>query len=345
MVSIETPAPAAGPQIPVTGVRGRRFVLDLAAAVSDDVWRTLFDLELAIDRGLPRTDVTHHAREVARALTDAPIPHSSTDLLVPLHRSIQHAVYWGPASVEDKASTIQDLRAATVTYADRLARAGLVQELLSPGPVEVILRTEDTQAHAPANVQAALEEWRSPARARRRVFRLKPRAASLGTWWVVPPQLPRTTRLWPGHTPAALYSREDDRGELEATSVSIDDRPARVLEIRAAHDWLGLVDRYPLDGTRRVGKCWDIAFEMSSRWMVPDWSAAAQEWDAVHLPLQSYLSFGAMPLPLSSENTTAIAGFDADTTVWLNGSPTGRGAATGWRREDGDSPWRPAATE
>lgn len=107
-----------------------------------------------------------------------------------------------------------------------------------------------------------------------------PQANISGTWWSTLVILRRSTV---GRIPETLDLVEDGFG-WEAADVATVGLPGRVLEIRCAEDWLLLCRTHPLevsasrrhDGYRATGRV--------RRWVIPDWSAVAQEADGFHPP-------------------------------------------------------------
>jgi hypothetical protein len=54
-------------------------------------------------------------------------------------------------------------------------------------------------------------------------------------------------------------------------------------------------------------------------WFIPDWAAVAHDFDGVHLTLNGYLTTPGIAVPLqNNDGATVLAGFDPDTTWWLN---------------------------
>ncbi|OMQ16224.1 hypothetical protein A7K94_0203970, partial [Modestobacter sp. VKM Ac-2676] len=181
-----------------------------------------------------------------------------------------------------------------------------------------------------------------------------PRANWSGDWWSTPvlAGLVVTTGLLPGRTaapvPAAtrLLLVEDELSwETAATwPVPVPDW-ARVLEITGPQDWVDLVLRHPLDVTASRRHDWWRATGAVGPLLIPDWSAVAGEFEAVHLTVDGYLSTAGRALPADRVGTpgwTVLAGWDPDATWWLT-DLFELGEQVNWRRRDDEPPrWTPA---
>jgi hypothetical protein len=80
---------------------------------------------------------------------------------------------------------------------------------------------------------------------------------------------------------------------------------ALVFEIAGPREWHHLCTRYP--ATDKDGR------------LVPEWSAVADDWDAVHLTLGGLLTSEQARVE-SAAGWTEHAGWDAEQTVWLRGA-------------------------
>ncbi len=159
-----------------------------------------------------------------------------------------------------------------------------------------------------------------------------------GEWWSTPPRgLWASTGTWPDGTVIGVELVEDDFGLERARACRLRLRPdARIVEIRRPQDWADLCLTYPLDVTAQRRQVWFEATERRGRWVIPDWSRVAEEFDGVHVGLAGYLrtagaviDVGASSLGGDSEtvptrgNTddrtaSLMAGWHPDTTFWLN---------------------------
>lgn len=82
---------------------------------------------------------------------------------------------------------------------------------------------------------------------------------------------------------------------------------ARVFEIDGPADWDRLCRNYP--ALEQGG--------LQGGLLVPDFAAVARDWDAVHVTLGGLLVSAQVAVP-GAEGKTALQGWDAEQTVWLN---------------------------
>lgn len=121
--------------------------------------------------------------------------------------------------------------------------------------------------------------------------------------------------------------------------------PNGVYEIRAAHDWVALREKYPLDVSDEMHGSWGDATGREGAWVIPDWRAVADEWSAVHLPVARYLSCAGRALAVDGERASVIAGWSPDETYWLRHRVyADETAREKWVRSDDDS-WRQVSGE
>lgn len=159
-----------------------------------------------------------------------------------------------------------------------------------------------------------------------------------GEWWSTPPYgLWSSTGTWPDGTPIGVELVEDDFGLERARACRLRLRPgARIAEIRRLEDWAELCRRFPLDVTAQRRQVWFETTGRKGRWVIPDWSRVAEEYDGVHVGLAGYLrTAGAVvdvaegrlgedsdsvPTAGDTDDRTAsvMAGWHPDTTFWLN---------------------------
>ena len=84
----------------------------------------------------------------------------------------------------------------------------------------------------------------------------------------------------------------------------------QVVEVHGPTDWNRLCVRYPATGERDGPP--------DPKWLVPDWGAAAEDWDGVHLSLGGLLT--AEQVRYQSEDGVSMLNFwQAEQTYWLRG--------------------------
>lgn len=139
---------------------------------------------------------------------------------------------------------------------------------------------------------------------------------------------------------------------------------ARTAEIRTPEDWAELCRRYPLDVTAQRRHVWFETTGRKGRWVIPDWSRVAEEFDGVHVGLAGYLQTAgavidvgscfpgeghghlgeeseAIPTAGDTDDRTAsvLAGWHPDTTFWLNDVIDTVTEVVEWRLDDGADRW------
>lgn len=164
-----------------------------------------------------------------------------------------------------------------------------------------------------------------------------------GIWWSAPIGDPnvRTTHPVSG-VPLGVSLVEDlDPTEARSWAVRIADS-ARILELAHPQDWVDLVRRYPLDVSSGKRGDWWRATGRDGGWLIPDWAAVAADWDGVHLTIAGYLTTAGRALDVDDRFATVLAGWDPDTTYWLNDVVQLAGDAVDWTRDEASNEWRPA---
>lgn len=158
-----------------------------------------------------------------------------------------------------------------------------------------------------------------------------PTASWSGTWWSIPETtLPHSNRLMPDGSPVGLWFVEDSMGFERAIVKRLlvpDD--VDVYEIGSAEAWAELCRRYPLDVSHEKKHDWYRSTGRVGRWVMPDWSLVAEDYDGVHLTVAAYLSAVSMAIPVSEDSASVIAGWNPDETWWLT-DVTSLGESTDW---------------
>jgi hypothetical protein len=111
---------------------------------------------------------------------------------------------------------------------------------------------------------------------------------------------------------------------------------ARVLEIGDPGAWQWLVAAYPRTATGTYGHSWAWT-GWDGEWLMPRWTAVADDWDGVHLSVAGYLATAGRALPVGKARTL-LAGWNPDETYWLTDVLTPAGQAQAWHN-DSDAPW------
>lgn len=194
----------------------------------------------------------------------------------------------------------------------------------------------------------------------RREFAKDPHQQASGEWVSAPPNgLWSSTGTWPDGTPIGLDLVEDDFGLERARACLLQVREGvRVCEIRRPEDWAELCRRFPLDVTAQRRHVWFETTGRKGRWVIPDWSRVAEEFDGVHVSLAGYLRTAgtvidvgdahfveespSVPTAGNTDDRTAslVAGCSPDTTYWLNDVIDAVAEVVEWVYDNDADAWR-----
>ena len=189
-------------------------------------------------------------------------------------------------------------------------------------------RTERAEAHAVAN-------WPTD-----------PAASFSSDWWSTPgfgvPSSTRWVDSW--ECPAGLWLVEDSMGWREAR-VSTITTPVdlRVFEITGAADWAQLCAQDPIEVTAQKRHDWFRSTGRVGTWVMPDWTAVADRYDAIHLTVNGYLSAAGTAIEVDEGSASVLAGWAPDETRWLSDRITLGDPPSFWRITS-DSDWSRIAT-
>jgi hypothetical protein len=158
-----------------------------------------------------------------------------------------------------------------------------------------------------------------------------------GRWWSSPAtsRLPVTTRALPGLGASRLVLAEGRLGWRSARCWPVVPRKGiRVYEICGPGQWSELVRRYPLDVTESRCHDWRRATGWPGRCLIPDYTAVAADWDAVHVSVAGYLTTAGIAIAVGDNTYTMLAGWDPDATWWLTDVLSLTGQPQEWRADD-----------
>ncbi|MGK9220660.1 MULTISPECIES: hypothetical protein [Microbacterium] len=326
----------------LTGPRGRRLCLELAAR-DDAVWSALFEAARSRDKGevalRPTSDLAEAIERTQRS------GWTTEELASALVTSVDSAVYWQPPRTEDDVAGLEGVRASLRATADEVERAAPSWWSSPRRHIQWTIDWQDAGGPAPPARPAAdaLRRWRAHVLAdEERARRERPTelAAPLsGEWDSIPRDVLATTGEMDDGVPAGLRLVEDFLGFESATAIpAIGD--GRTYEIAREEDWTELCRRYPLDVTASRRHDWFRATGRDGRWLIPDWSRVASDWDAVHLTVECYLTSATRPIAVDAEWASVIAGWTPDVTFWLTDSASvGEGGRVDWRVDAGTAPY------
>lgn len=348
----------------LAGPRGRRVCVEVALSADESLRPVLFWAERAFDPddGSVVTFSAHDGSPVdppdppspaevaaaVNAVTDAGIRGVLDDdgeVLACLSRSVDAARYWQAPDSRDLLAARPEVRSALARIADHLAASGLLARWSAGFEGRGFLvrfEGEGSGLRGAGGAEAVLAAWSEAAvreEARARADAARPGAPTSGTWWSSPMQLVTTTDAFAG-VPCGLALVEDELGWERAT-VWPTHGAGRVLELDEVA-WRELCIRYPMEVSASRRGDWGRTTGRAGAWVLPDWRAVAEDWDAVHLSIAQYLALAGRALPVDAERATLVAGWSPGATVWLRDRVGITGQPQGWRRPDAGAsgaPW------
>lgn len=332
----------------LSGPRGRRLCLEVAAGLDAEVGRLVLLRELGDGRpaegwtmrlGASETrrldESTVRLGDVVSAISQIETDDlDSTRIREALIASVDSARYWQEPDAADQLAGQREVRAALRPIAEAVLASDATRAWAAPrASVEwvALWRHDSSTAQLPSSA-AAIAAWGAGERAdEERASRERPRdptASWSGTWWSIP-QAVRSYRT----ALDAMDLVEDAVGDEAATLVRVRGE-GRVLEIATAGDWAELCREHPLEVTSARRHDWFRVTGRDGRWVIPDLHRAAEHWDALHLTTLGYLSAATTLIPLDDERATVIGGWAPDCTLWLTDSARESGARERWYRPD-----------
>jgi hypothetical protein len=309
----------------------------------------------------PVTDPAEHARvlDEVRAslavtdLTAVVLPWRLHDALL---AAVDSARYWQEPFEVDQVLADDEVAGLLTPIAEAVAAAPTSDWWAEPLAVDdqhAVGWSDDLAPPPPATVGArrALLQWRTDTLLDdQRAARERPADPSArwsGHWWSTPvlSGLAVTTRTRTGlaatgPAPVGLLLVEDEMGWSTARSWPVrSPGRARVLELAGPADWVALVQQFPLLVSYARRHDWWRVSGRDGGWLIPDWAAVAEEFDAVHLTVDGYLSTAGRALTVPGTGAcTLLGGWDPDATWWLTDVLPGLGEPTDWHRQDDEPP-------
>lgn len=347
----------------VRGPRGRRVLLAFAVAsegahlaegersrlieaVFDASYRLAQDDGQAITRfgwGEPDPRPEDTPADVAEALAEIRLPEPTQDALVEaLCASVDAAMYWQGPDGDDLLCARPEVREALARVADRLAGSPIVQRWDAP-----LDRADQWRIvwDGRSTPRPDLAAWRGAVvGADAAAERERPADASApwtGEWWSTPPHgLVTSTGSFGEAGPVGMWLVEDFSGarSVETQRLAIDP-DARVVEVGDAEDWARLCREFPLAVTASKRHDWFRVTGLVGPWVMPDWSRVAERYDGVRLSLAGYLRAATTAITVDAEGASVIAGWNPDTTWWLNDVAHPVGETVRWRFSPSGERW------
>ncbi|MBH0117029.1 hypothetical protein I6E52_09245 [Salinibacterium sp. NG253] len=267
--------------------------------------------------GIPDPLPEPSVEDIAEALDSIPLtPIGIAEALEACAASVDSARYWQEPDGRDELLADSRLERSLMRVAEHIVTSPMIEWWSDP---------------------VAPQQWAVNFRDRL----ADPTADDSGGWWSRPPfGLTATTRALPDLGPVGLWLVEDRSDEKPADihSVAYEGTP-RVFEIVAAESWAELCRRYPLEITATRRHDWYRTTGRSGKWMMPDWSRVAHDFDAVHLTLAAYLSAAGVVIPLDDGFASVIAGWNPDETYWFTDVVTHAGSDATWMRDEQTGRW------
>ncbi|WP_430591842.1 hypothetical protein [Humidisolicoccus flavus] len=354
------------------GPRGRRLLLEFALRAErlrdseqfDDSFATAVMLAAtALEPGQTSStaffgDVPHPGplqaispAEAAARLDEVELPEVTPEVLrACLARSVDAAMYWQPQDGEDLLASTEEMRAALRRVARHVAASDAVAWWRSGVAVQsqwMIRWSGDPMKEVARDPLAELRD----ARARvieaestaARKWLGRPRRNVSGEWWAHPGwAMVSSTRDIIDASPVGLWSVEDSLGWEAAEAYPLD-VPAglRVFEVEGPEAWAALCARFPMVVTAQKQHDWSRVTGREGAWVVPDWSAVAEQYDGVHLQAAAYLSAAGTLIPVDDETASLIAGWNPDETYWFSAAVRPRAEPVRWEldHDDTEIPW------
>ena len=356
----------------LAGPRGRRLLLEYALeseriAGLDEVDGSLAELEFFASYRLePRngTGALHVVgpgdstpkipaitpAHVAERLETVPLADVTPRLVLTcLANTVETATYWQEPDGTDVLAATKAMRDGLRRVAEHITASEhtawwntpidtstqwTVQWDNEPGTIP-----QDPLAVLKAARAHAVKEGRLAARERP----TDPTASWSGEWWSTPHGVPASTRELCDTTPAGLWLVEDSMGweTAETLRLSIPEG-LRIYEIDSAEAWAELCRRFPLNQTAQKRYDWYRTTGRNGKWVTPDWAEIAQHYDAVHLPVATYLAAAGTAIPADADTVDAdtasvIAGWGPDATYWFTPRINRIGSPVGWVLKEHDT--------
>jgi len=329
------------------GPRGRRLLLELAiaSALEERTGTTGWDLASSVMRAAHVLDPSSGAilsfgsrsREASPELvTPADVAAllgrsrfaslTASMVRTALVASVDSARYWQEPDGTDALAATRELAPALSATLDRLMLTDHGDWWSNSAALSAQFAVVWTgrEGPVPARARGTIAKWR------RGIERMEANAAAnwprdaaasfSGTWWSTPGSdvlsSSHLVERWNG--PSGLWLIEDPLGWTDARILTVATPPsARVLEVDSAADWARLCARHPISVTAQKRHDWYRTTGRVGPWIMPDWTATADEYDAIHLTVNGYLRAAGTAIPVGPGDASVIAGWAPDGTYWL----------------------------
>lgn len=255
------------------------------------------------------------------------VPATAALLRRALVRSVDCARYWQEPDGHDVIAGTAPVRKALIRVAEHVAGSADAAWWIRPAATgsQWSIDWEHDRASGPINGPAStvLAEWRTAMEEEERRAMLDrpadPAANTGGEWWSIPPlKLQNSTGAFNDGSPVGLWCVEDGFGEEHAESRRLSVPPsARIFEIIDADAWAWLCRMHPLEVTAQKRHDWYRTTGQTGRWVMPDFSLVARDYDGVHLTVAAYLALAGENIGIDADSASVIAGWNPDETYWF----------------------------
>lgn len=242
---------------------------------------------------------------------------------------------------EDVLASTSPVVAALHRFAEHITDSSQTDWWTSPADLgdQWILHWQAEHAvQVTTDARATIAEWRQQApEIERWALQNRPTDPTenwSGEWWSIPPPiLAHSARRLHDGCPAGIWFAEDAGGEDKFTAERVEvPGDIRVYEIDGAAAWAELCQRFPLDVSGQKRHDWYRATGRHGKWVIPDWSLVAREYDGVHLTVAGYLSASNIEIPVDDVYSSVIAAWNPDETWWFI-DPVWTGEMSRWVME------------
>jgi len=269
--------------------------------------------------------------QLAAALKEVTLPEvTALTAFSALETAVDSAIYWEEPDGPDEILTRPALRPGLSRIAAHALASPEVAWWDAPMASEQWAVTFTDSTHPPAPDWTAAETFQ----------RWKTEGGFDWGWWSIPPgALTSTTQRPEGLWPLGLSMIEDTFGWEKAYADRLVIPPtARIFEITGADAWAWLCRTYPLV-TSGSAREWRDTTGRNGKWMIPDWSLVARDFDAVHLTVSAYLCSAGTAIAINDEFASVIAGWHPDQTFWLTDVLTDETTRVSWACNHEDRGW------
>lgn len=284
------------------------------------------------------------AEDVADLLAaTALVPVTAEALRKALVRSVASARYWQEPDGHDVIAGSVPVRAELVRVAEHLAGSADTDWWARPATTAEQWSVEWDQEDSPGRWKPSDNPAFTVLAAWRKVMENEERRAAIerpadpaanygGEWWSMPPSgLLHSTGVFEDGSPVGLWCVEDGFcWERADTRLSAVPPSARIFELAGPEAWVQLCRNYPLEVTAQKCHDWYRTTGRVGRWVMPDFSQLARDYDGVHLSVAAYLGLAGEIIQVDAGSASVVAGWNPDETYWFTDQVRQDGEPEAW---------------